>query len=68
MRAFEEGWDSGHRLSGTSDVKQLIAGGRSVYSYVVTGAMTPDGTIELVQIDIDVAGPSDELTDLGSDD
>jgi hypothetical protein len=49
-----EGWDTLPELiPGRSDYRQFIGSGRMVYAFTAIGQLAPDGTVELVDIEID---------------
>ncbi len=59
VEQFAVGWDDlAPLILGRDDYRVLISRGRLVYAFVVEGQLASDGTVELVSIELDVAGPA----------
>jgi len=60
LEAFATDWDALLPLiPGRVDYRVLIGTGRYIYAYAVEGQLAPNGTIELVRLEIQLTGPPD---------
>jgi len=69
LRAIEEfatGFDNLPRLiPGRDDYRVLISAGQLVFAYTIVGQLARDGSVELVDVEIDVVGLEDPDVDTG---
>jgi hypothetical protein len=57
VEVFATGWDDLPRIPGGTEYRILITNARLVPFVSVTGQLAPDGAIELVDVEIDMAPP-----------